>query len=96
MEFVLRRLAMFKFLRTKLTLLFAGLFGVTLILISVAVFSAIAIASYHGFDPPHCAGLGVAHPTICDRRLSELLGVRTRHLILNLRAGTTPLSRACH
>nr|QQZ50027.1 hypothetical protein JKL49_25895 [Phenylobacterium glaciei] len=46
-EFVLRRLAMFKFLRTKLTLLYAALFGVTLILISVAVFSAISSAAQH-------------------------------------------------
>ncbi|MBP8246856.1 MAG: EAL domain-containing protein [Phenylobacterium sp.] len=45
MEFVLGRLAMFKFLRTKLTLLYAALFGVTLILISVAVFSAISGAA---------------------------------------------------
>ncbi len=36
---------MFKFLRTKLTLLYAALFGVTLILISVAVFSAISSAA---------------------------------------------------
>ena len=42
---MLRRLAMFKFLRTKLTLLYAALFGVTLILISVAVFSAISGAA---------------------------------------------------
>ena len=45
MDFALRRLAMFKFLRTKLTLLYAALFGVTLILISVAVFSAISSAA---------------------------------------------------
>lgn len=44
-DFVLRRLGMFKFLRTKLTLLYAALFGVTLILISVAVFSAISSAA---------------------------------------------------
>ncbi|MDP3101849.1 MAG: hypothetical protein Q8N10_15280 [Phenylobacterium sp.] len=42
---VLRRLGMFKFLRTKLTLLYAALFGMTLILISVAVFSAISSAA---------------------------------------------------
>ncbi len=42
---MLRRLAMFKFLRTKLTLLYAALFCVTLILISVAVFSAISGAA---------------------------------------------------
>ncbi|HQT53106.1 MAG TPA: hypothetical protein PKX06_06430 [Phenylobacterium sp.] len=36
MDSVLRRLGMFKFLRTKLTLLYAALFGVTLILVSVA------------------------------------------------------------
>ncbi len=42
---MLRRLGMFKFLRTKLTLLYAALFGVTLILISVAVFSAISSAA---------------------------------------------------
>ncbi|MDO8322243.1 MAG: hypothetical protein Q7T23_04815 [Phenylobacterium sp.] len=44
-DLVLRRLGMFKFLRTKLTLLYAALFGVTLILISVAVFSAISSAA---------------------------------------------------
>lgn len=44
MDFLLRRLAMFKFLRTKLSLLYAALFGVTLILISAAVFSAISSA----------------------------------------------------
>lgn len=42
---MLRRPGMFKFLRTKLTLLYAALFGVTLILISVAVFSAISSAA---------------------------------------------------
>jgi EAL domain-containing protein (putative c-di-GMP-specific phosphodiesterase class I)/GGDEF domain-containing protein len=41
----LRRLAVAKHLRTKLTVLYAGLFGATLILISVAVYSAISNAA---------------------------------------------------
>ncbi|WP_421933074.1 putative bifunctional diguanylate cyclase/phosphodiesterase [Phenylobacterium sp.] len=45
MEVLLGRLSRFKYLRTKLTLLYAALFGVTLILISVAVFSAISGAA---------------------------------------------------
>ena len=45
MEVLLGRLSRFKYLRTKLTLLYAALFGVTLILISAAVFSAISGAA---------------------------------------------------
>jgi EAL domain-containing protein (putative c-di-GMP-specific phosphodiesterase class I)/GGDEF domain-containing protein len=41
----LRRLALVKHLRTKLTVLYAGLFGVTLILISAAVYSAVSGAA---------------------------------------------------
>lgn len=45
MEVLLGRLSRFKYLRTKLTLLYAALFGVTLILIAAAVFSAISGAA---------------------------------------------------
>jgi len=41
----MRKLAMARHLRTKLTVLYAGLFGATLILISVAVYSAISGAA---------------------------------------------------
>ncbi|WP_304186287.1 EAL domain-containing protein [Phenylobacterium aquaticum] len=58
----LNRLAMIRHLRTKLTVLYAGLFGLTLLLISVAVFSAISGAAQR-----QVRGELVASGTVFDR-----------------------------
>ena len=58
----LRKMAMARHLRTKLTVLYAGLFGITLILISVAVYSAISSAAQR-----QVRGELIASGTVFDR-----------------------------
>ncbi len=76
----LRRLALVKHLRTKLTVLYAGLFGMTLILISAAVYSAISSAAQR-----QVRGELTASGTVFDRVWS----LRTEQL----RQGAALLSR---